>query len=188
MILCIAGFPGSGKTQISNYLKSKGFFTISFGSFIKEELSKHNIAYTAPNVVSVSLYFHRTGKDIQLAQKVLSVLHGSGCVNQVIDGCRNRREYEYIKEHELSDVYLVGVDCSKKVRYERAKKRRRFVGLTENDYKERDKREKNYGLNELLNSAEFRINNNGTKDELKSQVGKLLGKLNDKVKRYKNDG
>jgi len=103
--------------------------------------------------------------------------------NVVVDSIRSYGEVKFLKEKE--GVILVGVVAPRKLRFQRIQERTRegdplsweeFVRLDEKDFKS-GKGENGRNIKKCLGSADFLLENIGTKEELISKVEGILAKI-----------
>ena len=120
------------------------------------------------------------GDDIyakKTVDKILPLLKNSSFV--VIDGMRSESEYAYFKKH-LPKVKLVFCEALEAMRYQRLTQRKDRP-LNEAEARERDMSElSRLGLHTLRKSADFIIQNNGTKEQLFSGLDSIFEELNKK--------
>ncbi len=96
----------------------------------------------------------------------------------VIDGSRGLDEVRAFKHAFGEDLMVVAIHSSPKTRYERIKSRSRGDSPTTwAEFEQREKRELTWGLGEIIATADHMIVNEGTLDELKDEVAKLLDKI-----------
>jgi len=165
MIIGLTGRIASGKGEIAEFLKEKGFEYYTISQAVREEASKIKIPYEG-----TSGWIKRIIQKINLSK------------NQVIDGIRNPGEIEELKKTE--NFFLISVDAAQKIRFERVLNRDKpgdpkdwegFVKVDERDFE--DKSNPNgQQVGKCMDMADCKLENNGTFDELKSKIEELYEK------------
>jgi predicted RNA binding protein with dsRBD fold (UPF0201 family) len=108
----------------------------------------------------------------------IPVVHGLTAQKVVIDGIRGLAEVNAFKEEFKGDFKLISITAGPMVRFERVKGRSRpDDALNLERFEEKDERELAWGLEEALEAAEYSIQNEGTLEELSSNVSSLLEQL-----------
>jgi len=164
LVVGITGTLLSGKGTIVEILKSKGFIHESVRELIREELVRHNLEPTRPNMQDMGNNMRKKHGSYFWIQKALEK-HSSDTTPLIIESLRNPIEIEYLKKH--SKFFLIGVDAPFEVRWQRVKKRNVDADMKDYDnFVHDDARDK--GLNEPINGqqvgmclvhADFLINN-----------------------------
>ncbi|MEM2715860.1 MAG: dephospho-CoA kinase, partial [Candidatus Thermoplasmatota archaeon] len=92
----------------------------------------------------------------------------------VIDGIRNMEEVEIFKE-KIDNLIVVAIHASQATRYERIRKRKRYGNdMSFEKFKEREKKELSWGLGNVIAMADAVIINEGSLEEFKEKVRKIL--------------
>jgi len=96
----------------------------------------------------------------------------------VIDGVRRLADISRLTE--LSNFHLISINASPEIRYERMKLRNENAGdadKTFEEFLEDDRREAELQIPEVMAAASFNLDNNGTLEELYSQIDKILEEI-----------
>jgi len=178
-VLIFVGLPGCGKTTASSYLEKKNIPAVRMGDVTDKSLKEAGLSATSENEKRIREELRsKYGEDIyakKTADKVKLLLNNHPLV--VIDGARSIAEFEYFKKY-FPSMKLVFCEVAQDMRYRRLSQRK-VRPLTPAAAKERDISElSRLGLYALRKSADFIINNNGTKEQLFSDLDELLKKLN----------
>lgn len=176
MIICLVGMPGAGKSVTAKYLETKGYIRIPLGLFVKERVKKRGEKLTKETIEEASYEIHGMNKDWELAQKALELIKKKKMKNVVIDGVRDKDQWDHIADNADDDVTLVAIECPKHTRMERQLERMRFGDLTEDDIKRRDKREIMFGEKDLMDIADYEADNSKTIEHLKKELDNILKK------------
>lgn len=171
IILAIVGLPGSGKTEASDYLRSKKLPVVQFGKIINDYIDAHHLAHTEEN--------HKKQRDAlrnQYGKEAFAVLNEKKIVKAlthnhivIIDGMRSWEEYLYLKKRfKKATIITVALYADKAVRHHRIamrKNRNKFRGEA------RD-------INEILDThmgptiayADYYVDNNGSLQDFKGRL------------------
>jgi dCMP deaminase len=180
MIIGLTGKNGSGKTEVSEYLKSRGFSYHSLSDAIREEISKNGREVTRDILI-------RTGNELRarygpgiLAERISAYLDKDH--NYVVDSIRNPYEIEVLKRRK--DFTLLALDADPKIRFERSRNRgREAAAQTFEQFAQEEARElssdnpANQQLLATLSAADVTVTNNGTLEDLHRKLDDLLPPL-----------
>jgi dCMP deaminase len=180
MIIGLTGRNGSGKTEVSNYLRTRGFEYHSLSDEIRDEIRRCGREITREVLIAVGNDLrYRFGPGI-LAQRILQRLGRDR--NYVIDSIRNPSEVEVLKQRE--DFTLVSVEADAVIRFERSRKRgREAAAPTLPQFLQEEGRELDSAdpaSQQLLATgrlADVTLSNNGTLIDLHRQLDTLLPRL-----------
>lgn len=180
MIIGITGLIGSGKGAVAEMLVEKGFEKLGHSGIISEELIKRGIEVTRDNQVAFANEMRRVHGSGYWARRLIEKIKQGK--NYVVEGFRNLGEIEAFKERK--DFVLIGVAAGRKRRYEWLLKRNRagdpknfqdFMKVESRDFFQFEEGGQQNAL--CFVSADHFVVNEGTLDELREQVDKLLDKL-----------
>ncbi len=189
MIIGVVGKIAAGKTTIAKFLEENGFCRISCSDPLIDLLTYDVDAYswipelpqkaepTRDKLIKYGRYLKETyGEDILIRLALDKMRH---CKNVVIDGVRSRGEIEAIKRRGGAIIY---VEARPELRYERLVKRKaekdRTIKSFEDFKKLDDEEERLYHTSKLKDLADFVIVNEGTLEDLRKEVKKILEFLN----------
>lgn len=183
MIIGITGTLGAGKGTVVEYLKTKGFGHYSASGFITEEIVRRGLPVNRDTMREVADSLRQTNGPGYVAGELLKRAHASGG-GAIIESIRSVGEAEYLKSH---GAVLWAVDADIRTRYERIVKRKSekdsvsFEHFAEQEKKESDNAEP-YKMNlpKCIAMADVVITNNGTEEELFTQVEAALATVNTK--------
>jgi len=181
IIIGITGLTGSGKDTVAEYLKAKGFFYSSLSDRIREECAVRSLPTDRDNLIAVGNDLREEfGHDV-LAKKSLEKFIKEGIEKVILVSIRHPKEVEYLKSQ--SGFSLVAVETPIELRYKRNSQRGRpedtvsFEKFKEQEEKERFGSEAQQQIDKVIAMADFRLENNGTIEELNKQVEEILGKI-----------
>ena len=181
-ILAIVGMSGSGKSVAVDYLTEKGYPKVYFGGMIYKEMEKRGIERTEDGESEKEfreMIRETEGKD-WVVRKVIEETNNliqAGQKRIVLDGVYSWTEYKALKKEFPRCLTFIAVVVDKKLRYERVAKRpgRAFDGTA---IRERDRSEiENLEKGGPIAAADYYILNNGTTDELKTNLEKILKEI-----------
>jgi len=192
----IAGMPLSGKDTCAKHLEEKfGYLVINLSSVVTEELKKRlGRKPTRKDLQEMGLALREEEGRGAVAKRVIedwipwvvtninrAVEAGgerwdSAKLKYVFNGIRSREEAERFRKEYGKDFSLISICASLKIRYERAKSRKRegFDTFDIDEFRELDVRELRLGLGDALAVADHYLLNEGTKDELIVQLRRIL--------------
>ncbi|MHC1592105.1 MAG: AAA family ATPase [Candidatus Helarchaeales archaeon] len=173
-IYALVGMPGAGKSEATEILKDMKIPVIVMGDVIREEMKKRGIDITRENMGKFTREIReQEGWDV-VARKCLEKINHLNADIIMIDGVRNPEEIDYFREH-LSDFKIIHVHASPEIRFQRLKTRgRKDDPLTLEDFKKRDERELSFGIQKIIEQADFTVKNEKTKEDLKEQILKII--------------
>lgn len=178
MIIGVVGQPSSGKDTVADYLASKGFLHINSSDLIREEMRELGIETTRPNISQFVINKRKERGPGYLAEKALLVAKG----NAVISGLRNVEEIRILRENKLGNFILIAIEAPIEVRYERLKARGRigdnisFDQFQAEENVERNGAPDTHQVDQVIGLADVAINNDGSQDDLKKKIDKVLEK------------
>lgn len=178
MIIGITGSFGAGKGAVVAYLKShKNFSHYSASGFITEEVTRRNLPLNRDSLIEVANDLRATyGPSYIIESLYKRALAAGGDV--VIEALRARAEVEKIKE--LGGT-VIGVDADPKIRYGRAVARgSEKDNVTYEEWLAQEQKETNpddptkQDVFGALKQSDFIVQNNGTIEELYTQIEEVL--------------
>jgi dCMP deaminase len=177
MIIGLTGKNGSGKTEVSGYLKNRGFEYHSLSDAIREEIRRRGQEITRDVLIEVGNDLREKFGPGILADKILPNLEREH--NYVIDSIRNPQEVEVLKRRK--DFILLAVEADQAIRFERSRKRgRESAAQNLAQFIEEEARElesSNPASQQLLATrqiADIVVPNEGTIEELHRKLDELL--------------
>jgi dephospho-CoA kinase len=177
----ITGTIASGKGAVVEILKEKGFVHYSASGYISEEIKKRGMELTRAHFFVVGNDLRKTYGSSYIIEELYKRAKVSG-KNAVIEAVRAVGELEFLRKQD--NFYLIAVDADPKIRYERGVKRNRsldhvsfetFLENEKNEMKSINPHEMN--LTYCIDHADFKIMNDSTKGELRTQVEEILKEI-----------
>jgi len=178
MILGITGPIASGKDAVANYLaKAYGFKKISTHKILEKEVKERGLEVTRENLRKVQAELRKKYGEDYLAKKILEKIKKKENFNYVVVSLRTPTDARVLKEKAKAKVILI--DANPFVRYKRQKKRhRKGYSKTYQEFLHEDAIEKAmFDFHITKRYADYKIENNGSLEELKKAIDKLAKKL-----------
>jgi dCMP deaminase len=180
MIIGLTGKNGSGKTAVSEYLKSRGFEYYSLSDEIRGEIRGRGLEITREILIEVGNELRREFGPGVLAERILKRLDEDR--NYVIDSIRNPHEVEVFRRRK--DFALLAVEAEPGVRFERSRRRgREGAAQTLDQFLEEEARElasddpAGQQLEATRRQADLVVANNGSLEELHRRLDAMLPSL-----------
>ncbi len=184
IVIGLVGLAGSGKSTMMNYLKEKyGYGGLTFSDAIKEEAKKRKLLKENANIEETKMILSNlgdvwrkeTGKYEIVAEKLIEKIKEQKLKNVVVDGARSPAEIELFRK-SFEKFYLIYVSTDFDVRFKRRLKD--DPNARKENMQERDKNDiEKKGLQEVIEMADFVLDNNGTLKDLQHQIDVIMGSL-----------
>ncbi|MEM4729714.1 MAG: AAA family ATPase [Thermoplasmata archaeon] len=172
-VLLIAGMPGAGKSEAVKVAEEMGVPVVRMGDLVREEVVSRGFDLNRTNLASVaSAARKKLGADIW-ARRTLPRIPRAPLV--VIDGCRSLEEANFFRRTLGRSIFIVGIHASPRSRWKRLRERaRRDDPKTPEEFRERDRQELEWGLGDVIATADVMVVNEGRKGALRAQMRALL--------------
>lgn len=171
-IFAICGLPGSGKSTAIDAIRDLGSVII-MGDVIRNEAKKRNIEPTSENLGTIAKELRLKYGPNVIAEKCVDLIYEQSNDVIFIDGLRSMAEVKVFRKHWKFPI--IAIVLEEKKRFKRLFERARSDDPKRiEDLKDRDKREIEFGLEEVLNNADYTIKNDSTKEDLKERMRKLV--------------
>jgi len=183
LVIGLTGLAACGKGTASEYLKEKhGFTAFTLSDVLRKEAEKRGLLENK-SLEESKLILSRfgvewrkeTGRRDILGHTLAERIKKEKLARTVVDGFRSAEEVElFRREFRFT---LVRVDATLETRWQRRLEQDPKANRA--DFEKRDKFDvEKLGLGKVLEMADLRINNNGTKEELHKQVDSILSRIN----------
>jgi len=181
MIIGITGTKSSGKDVVAKIFQEKGFEFTSISDRCREEAVARGIPnYTINDLQNIGNDLREKFGSGVLIERSLEKLKGKD--NIVLGGIRNPGEVFALKE---KGAILIAVDAPEEIRYQRLFSRNKREDpkekqkLIEMDKRDLGKGESEFGqqVRKSMELADYKIINNGTKEELQEKVEEVIKNL-----------
>lgn len=177
-VLALCGMPGSGKGEIADIAGDLSIPILSMGDIVREMFASECPGRSESETGIFADEQRKTyGKDIwarRLIDRMNLIIRGDPKI-AIIDGLRSRYESDLFREAWGDDFMVIAVHSSPKDRCERLLTRGRGDDPSaKSKFDERDRRELDWGLGEVISMADIMILNDGSRDDLRSASRDLL--------------
>jgi len=181
IIIGLAGKIASGKGTASDHIvKTHNAVNYRYSDPLKEALGIFDIEATRQNLQTFSTILRKNFSEDVLARAMFKRSKEAANDNVVIDGIR--RIIDFANFQLLDNFYLIYIEVDQNIRYERYTKRDQSPGdatMSFNEFKEKDEAESEQQVEKVKSKAHFTVNNNGSYEELRSQIDDIIQKLHE---------
>ena len=179
-VVAVCGMPGSGKGEFAEIMAINGCPVFSMGDMIRLEVKTRGLEESPEifGVIAADLR-EKFGDDVlavRLADTIDNELKSSSMV--LIEGLRGTAEYEIFKNRWGGDFRTVAIVASPDTRFARIQTRGRSEDGNYEQFLIRETRESGWGLNDLINTADYKLSNEGTLQEFTDSCQSWLASLN----------
>jgi dephospho-CoA kinase len=138
MVIGLTGPNASGKGEAVDYLKSKGFKSISLSDILREEARHRGIEISRENLIKLGNEMRKEKGPSILADIAIKSIGGKD--NYIIDSIRNPDEIRAIRK--IKGFRLIGIDAPVEIRFKRCCNRNRpGDSKTLDEFIEKEKKE-----------------------------------------------
>jgi len=171
-VMTICGLPGSGKTTAIEAIEDLGV-VVTMGDVVRNEVKNRNLEPSGNNIGRIAKELREKGGQAIIAEKCVDLIKNQNKEVIFVDGVRSLSEVNIFRRFWKFPIIAIVVDEEK--RFNRLFKRGRSDDPKSlKNLKERDKREIEFGLDEVLKNADYIILNNSTIKDLKNKTRKIV--------------
>jgi dephospho-CoA kinase len=174
MIICVAGLPGSGKSEASKAFAARGYKPYELGSIVWELMRKARVERNSDNTKRfITTLREKYGREV-MARFLLKKIRLTSDSKIAIIGVRSMAELNYIRKR--SKTVTIAIVAPPRLRFTRISRRMRpddpkslaqFI-------RNRDRKEIAFGANDVIAHADYIIANTGSKADLERNVEHVL--------------
>ena len=188
-IIGFIGLPGSGKGEASQIARQHGLAVVVMGDVIRQEAARQGLEPTDQNLGLIGNALRAAEGPDAVAKKTFERAKASGRDVVVVDGLRSREEADFFRAH-VDEFHLVEICAPAKDRLKwlAARGRPDDPGKIISSSKEPDSlaaaaleqrecREMGWGMCEAMKIADLKLRNDGSLDDFRTNVKRLLGLL-----------
>lgn len=171
-VLSICGLPGSGKTTAIKAIENLGI-VVSMGDIVRNEAKKRNMEPSGNNIGKIAKKLREEGGPAIIAEKCVELIKMENEEVIIVDGVRSLSEVNVFRKFWKFPIIAV-------ISHEEKRLKRLFERSRSDDPKSleelkvRDKREIEFGLDKVLENADYIIQNNSSIKDLKKKTRKLV--------------
>ncbi|MEZ3144828.1 AAA family ATPase [Halobaculum sp. MBLA0143] len=169
------GLPGSGKGEAATVAESAGIPVVTMGDVIRDACRRRGLD-PAENHGTVAERLREEDGPAAVADRTVDRLRRVDDDVVLVDGLRAPAELDRFREAFGDDFRLVAVEAPFEVRAERAADR----GRDDSDgdttaFREREERERAFGLVDVMERADVTVDNTGSVATFHDRIADLLG-------------
>ncbi|ERH01833.1 MAG: dephospho-CoA kinase [Halonotius sp. J07HN6] len=177
-ILGTVGLPGSGKGEFAAVAREADIPVVTMGDVIRQACRDRGLD-PADNHGDVATALREENGPAAIAEASLphvrDHLDDGGDDTVVVDGLRSMVEVEAFTDAFGDDFAVVSIEAPFDLRAERLDERGRDDTDTDLEaLRERDERELGFGMGDVMEHADYQIDNTGTLAEFREQTRELL--------------
>ncbi len=171
-LLAFVGLPASGKSTAIEAVRELGP-TITMGDVIREETSRQKLDPSPENIGKIAQTIRVEYGDDVIAKRCIEKIKNLKESVILIDGIRSMIEVKRFREHW--SLFIIAIICSDELRFQRIKARGRSDDtINMAKIEERDTREAEFGLEDVISKADYTVYNTKDANYLVTQVRNLV--------------
>jgi len=202
-IIGFVGLPGSGKGEASQIARQHGLAVVVMGDVIRQEAARQGLKPTDQNLGNIGNALRAAEGPEAVAKRTLEMAKATGKDVVVVDGLRSQEEADFFRVH-ADEFHLVEVCAPAQARLkwlaargrpdDPGKSTAKDARDTDTDAKiisscrepdsfaaaaleQRECREMGWGMCEAMKIADLKLRNDGSLDNFRKNVKKLLDLL-----------
>jgi len=179
LIIGITGTNSSGKDTAAKFFAEKGFDSFSLSDILREEAKKRGVEENRDNLQGIGNELREKFSTGYLAQETLKKIKRDAIVTSI------RHSDEVKTLEQAQNFFLIAIDAPIRLRYERARKRQGtqdtidFETFQKQEAKEFQKSGSGQQLGKCMEMANYKFENDGTKEELYQKLEDSLNLIQD---------
>jgi len=180
IIFGLTGLMASGKEVSKKYLEQNyQASSHRFSTMLRDILTRLYLPIDRNNLQNLSLDLRtRFGSDT-MARVIAEDVKNDPTDVVIVEGIRRLADIATLKD--LPNFYLVSVDATSELRYQRLVKRNENIGDADKTFEQflaDQEREAEIEIPVVMAQAKYHLNNNGTLAELYKQIDKIIADIN----------
>ncbi len=181
ILICVTGYPGSGKSVFASVGKEFGIKVFTMGDIVREEAMKRYGVIDKTTLGKVAEELRKEFGDDAIAMLLSNKIEKCNERVVIVDGVRSMREVQILSK--IGKIYLIAILAKRTTRYLRLVSRGRADDMnTYEDFLIREKRERGFGLAEVIENSDLYIyNENIGLDTFINISRKLFQKILDEI-------
>jgi dephospho-CoA kinase len=181
IVVGLIGEKGAGKGTVSDYLIEK-YGAIHYGTskILRRTLEDLHVPITRDNLVKLALVLKEGYGPSIIIDSLIQDMEKNGSDVIIADGIRMHGDVDPFRKKFGENFFLVYVTADLKLRFERTKARKQNDGEGEaslEQFLEEEGKLTEVSIHEIGRLADFKMNNNGTAEELKAQTDEMMRKV-----------
>lgn len=173
-VVGITGMPGAGKATVNEIVRNTGYSLVVMGDEVRKETERRGLKPTPNNLGKIMLKLREEEGPTVMAERCIPNIEEAESHVVVVDGIRSLPEIAEFKKR-FPNFKLIAIHASPETRFQRLFQRKRSDDPEGwKTFAERDLRELSVGLGSAIAMADYMIVNEGTKDEFKRNIRRVL--------------
>ena len=174
-ICAIVGYAGSGKTTAIEAIRDLGL-VVTMGDIIRNEAKKRNLKPSGNIIGEIAKELREKEGPGIIAKKCVDLIKNKDEEVIIVDGVRSISEVNVFRK--FWKFPIIAIIVKEEERFKRLFERARSDDPKNIDeLKERDKREIQFGLKQVIKNADYKIRNDSKIKDLKKKTRKLILKI-----------
>lgn len=177
-LIGITGMPGSGKSAITKLAEKYKIIVVSMGDVVRHETSKQGLTLNPENVGNTAVKLREIHGKEAIAVPCLNYINEKYKFEDfvIIEGIRSIYEVNYLKKNAELDI--IAIHSSPKTRFDRLAGRHREDDSNDwNTFVERDERELNFSIGNVISLADYMVVNEGNYMDFMNDLENTLKKI-----------
>ncbi len=171
-LLLVSGYPASGKSIFGDVAKKHGIFSCEFSDCLMRFLRDTDLPIN-DDLRKVGSEIRKLKGNDAVAKIMKGYLNNEGISRGVLIGCRSPEEIEYLGNFYSVETVAIVVD--RKIRYARWINRGKDRDPTSfAECQELDRVETSFGLDKVIGTSDYYIENNDSIYRFRRRISKLL--------------
>jgi dephospho-CoA kinase len=188
MIIGLTGRIAAGKGFVVAHLLEKSFRYVTLSQVVRDEVVKRGLPVERKNLQDVGNDVRKKEGENAWIKRVISNMNDGE--DWIVNGIRNPGEVKELKKRK--DFFLIALEANQKLRFERLLDRNKmsdpktweeFLKIDRRDFAEDDPAGQQVGA--CIKMADFKIENNGSLDELNASIDEIFKKMEKKIRNKK---
>lgn len=179
LIIGLVGEMAAGKTTVTDYLKENyGAVTFRFSDMLRDVLKRLHLEETRGNLQLLSTVLRQNFGEDLMSKVIAADVRESPHDFIITEGVRRPTDLTYLKE--LPGFHLIALLAAPRVRFERLTQRNENIDdqtKTWEQFQTEAQQESEQKIREIAEQAHFKVDNNGTKDDLFKQIDEIIRRI-----------
>ena len=174
-VIGFCGLPGSGKSSAIDAIQDLGTI-VTMGDVVRKEAIKRGIESTDENLGKIAKELRKKGGQEIIAQKCVELTSEQESDVIFVDGVRSLAEVKVFRE--IWEFPLIAIVIDENIRFKRLHERNRSDDPKSlEELRKRDEREISFGLRDVVEIADYKIENSTTIEELQEKAKNIVLKI-----------
>lgn len=184
-VIASVGYPGAGKSTISDWMRKRNIPVVSMGDILrnrfdqadvdklKQELDCNNKSSLLGKWATNQR--DKYGKDIVANWTCEYIENNVNSDIVFVDGLRSKEELcVFTNKFETVEIIYIKAKSEKRLKRIQERSRDGEFSFTKKELRERDEREKKWGVKQLVDEADYIVKNNGAIDEFYQKIESIF--------------